>query len=674
MLNRVLNTKKTTSALRRPVKPSVQPKPSKQPPKPVVDIEVSDTKYPTFARFSSRMYAPTRKIIGREEDIRAIHAGLNRPEVPNVALLADAGVGKTSIVQQLAGEDTETLYYEVDLSRLGAEGNNQMAGRLKDFIKEVQDFKDEVDYNVVLFFDEFHLIIDQSPTAVEAFKPILGETAKYGIRLIIATTVEEFQKKVEPNEALNQRLQRILIKPPKRDVVLSILKSMVDKHTPGLVVEPGLFEHIIDYSERYLPSRQQPRKSVLILDSMLGWWRSYKTPLNRELLNDVMRQSTGINANWRVNIPNVERYLKSRVLGQDNAIDAIMHRLNISVADLSDETRPQASFLFTGPTGVGKTELAKALATTLFGTDRSMIRFDMSEFGEEGSLDAFREELTDKVSVNPYSVILFDEIEKADKRITRLLLQVLDDARLSNRNGREVVFNNAYIILTTNVGKEVYESKAHYSNDDLIERENEETKMKALMNSVKDINDKVLSNQVMNIDSGDTKPKNSADMMEHIDVIRKSLEANPTFPTEVLNRLNAIIPFNPLNDEIRIRVARMGLTKLAKTLERKHGVHVTFSSSVVAYIVNEIGSRDTNSGGGRGVKLTIENMVTSEIAKYINMYPNIKNIGVIVEGVGRTDSKTVLKGRSHVVVGRHVSSPTERQTLMQRNTPMKRGL
>lgn len=674
MLNRVLNTKKPTSALRPRIKPSVQTKTSKQPPKPVVDIEVSDTKYPTFARFSSRMYAPTRKIIGREEDIRAIHAGLSRPEVPNVALLADAGVGKTSIVQQLAGEDTETLYYEVDLSRLGAEGNNQMAGRLKDFIKEVQDFKDEVDYNVVLFFDEFHLIIDQSPTAVEAFKPILGETAKYGIRLIIATTVEEFQKKVEPNEALNQRLQRILIKPPKRDVVLSILKSMVDKHTPGLIVEPGLFEHIIDYSERYLPSRQQPRKSVLILDSMLGWWRSYKTPLNRELLNDVMRQSTGINANWRINIANVERYLKSRVLGQDNAINAIMHRLNISVADLSDETRPQASFLFTGPTGVGKTELAKALATTLFGTDRSMIRFDMSEFGEEGSLDAFREELTDKVSVNPYSVILFDEIEKADKRITRLLLQVLDDARLSNRNGREVVFNNAYIILTTNVGKEVYESKAHYTNDDLIERENEEVKMKALMNSVKDINDKVLSNQVMNIDSGDTKPKNSADMMEHIDVIRKSLEANPTFPTEVLNRLNAIIPFNPLNDEIRIRVARMGLTKLAKTLERKHGVHVTFSSSVVAYIVNEIGSRDTNSGGGRGVKLTIENMVTSEIAKYINMYPNIKNIGVIVEGVGRMDSKTVLKGRSHVVVGRHVSSPTERQTLMQRNTPMKRGL
>lgn len=645
------------------------------PTKKVEPVVIQDTLYPNFARYSTQMHAPTRPVVGRQDEIRAIHAGLNRPEVPNIALLGEPGVGKTSIVRQLAGEDIETLYFEVDLARLGADGDNRMAGRLKEYIKEAQEFQREVKRNVVLFLDEFHQIIDQSPTAVEAIKPILAESGTYNVRIIVATTVEEFQKKVEPNEALNQRLQRIQIKQPNRETVLTILKGMADKHVSGVVVEPGLFEHIVDYSERYLPSQQQPRKSILLFDSMIGWNRTYGTALNRELLNDVVRKSTGINANWRVNIPNVEAYLKSRVMGQDTAIDVLLHRLNLSVADLTDDTRPQASFLFTGPTGVGKTELAKALASALFGSDRSMIRFDMSEFGEEGNLDVFREELTDKVSANPYSVILLDEIEKAHKSITRLLLQVLDDARLSNRNGREVVFNNAYIILTTNVGKEVYASKAHYSNDDIHEkqaRDNGESKMETLMESVKDMNDAVLTTGQVTVDKGKSKT-NGSDMMEHIEVIRKSLESSSSFPTEILNRLDSIIPFNPLNDEVRIRVARLGLTKLAKMLERKHGVKVTISSTVVAYVVNEIGSRDTSSGGGRGVKRTIENMVTAEVAKYINIHPNVKNIGVIVEGVGRTDSKTVLKGRSYVVVGRHVSSPTERQTLTQRNTPMKRG-
>lgn len=305
-------------------------------------------------------------------------------------------------------------------------------------------------------------------------------------------------------------------------------------------------------------------------------------------------------------------------MGQDLAIRMLMARLNVSLANLTDDTKPQGSFLFSGATGVGKTELAKALAFCLFGSERSMIRFDMSEYAEENMLSVFRERLTEKVWANPYSVILLDEIEKGHSSVTRLLLQVLDDARLSNRHGREVVFNNAYIILTTNVGQEAFETIAKINRDEHDE-----------------------------------------DLTEYMDVIIKALRSADGFPPELINRFDTIVPFNPLNENSRRTIAKIQLKKLYDTIYRKHGIEIHYSTDVIKYLIDENGDNKTIAGGGRGVKRLIERDITAPVASFINANPNVKHIGITTSGYARVDDKTRLRSEMRIEVGQYKSVPKQ---------------
>lgn len=586
-------------------------------------------KYPMLAKYADFIDKPERPVLGRDREIRRLLASLNRAELSNAFLLGDAGSGKTMLVKGAAMLDQKRLYVEVDLSKMsaseqGEDGAVQMASRIKTLFDEASRYKDEQQLRakkdgakaveLVMFIDEFHLLVQLSPAAAQSIKPILAESGRRGIKIIAATTFAEFHEYVEKDQALMQRLQRINIREPDKKVVLSILKSIARAHkVADDIYDDQLFELIYEYSNRYIPADSQPRKSILMLDSMIGWFRTYpgEFRMDRHLLAEVIHDNSGVKVTFEIDGRAIERELNNRVYSQRFAMKVLEQRLQIAVADLHDKSRPISSFLFSGPTGSGKTETVKGLAHLLFGDDKAMIRFDMSEYALQNSLDRFREELTSRVWNQAHSVVLFDEIEKADPAITRLLLQVLDDGRLSNKQGREVSFLNTYIILTTNAGSEIYNNIAHYATDD----------------------------------------EGEGGMSEYNKVIRRSLIAHESFAPEIINRMNAIIPFQPLSHTTYEKIILNKLKKLQEEVFRVHGVQVMLHQDVVKYLVYEDADVDTDSGGARGLVARMDSEVVSPLSRYINKHPDAKSIGVHVKGRMAFQHKDVLKSEAQIEVG-----------------------
>ena len=591
--------------------------------------------YPSLKQYTHLVHKPERPVLGREREMKSVLASLSRPEVSNAFLVGDPGSGKTMLVQGVANKDTDRMYLEVDLAKMassdhaGEDGALQMGVRVKELFNEAEQYRNDMlrreelepkfkAKELVLFMDEFHLIIQLSQSATQAIKPALAQSGVRGIKVIAATTYDEFHEFVSKDQALVERLQRINITAPSKEVTISILKSIARRYDiDQYVSDSTIYELIVDYSNRYIPANSQPRKSVLLLDAMIGWHRAFKRKIDRSLLADVVYESSGVQVTFKVDARAIQHKLNRRVLSQKFAVSMIEQRLQIAVADLHDKSKPMSSFLFTGSTGVGKTEMAKALAELLFDDERSLIRFDMSEYGNADSLDRFRHEVTMQVWNRSHSIVLFDEVEKADPSITRLMLQVLDDGRLTDENGRIVSFANTYIILTTNAGSEIYKSIASYLKEDEAE--------------------------------GDGV--NNSALADYDKVIRSSLIADSSFSPELINRVDKIIPFRPLSVETHERIMKKRLSELVQTVYDKHGVSMTLSKDVPDYLIFEGLDDSTDAGGARGLmsRLTVE--VTSAVARYINLHPDVKNIGVTVEGEMAYRDKEKLRSQAKILVG-----------------------
>lgn len=523
----------------------------------------------------------------------------------------------TALVQGMMASDTESDYMEVDLSRMIANVNdkNEMATRLKDLFSQVIDYREVTGHKVVLFIDEFHQVVQLSDAAVEALKPMLADSGTRGVRVIAATTYEEFRKWISPNLPLVERLQRINLTQPNKEVCVAILRSLSQQYgVEHQFKDDHMFELIYEYTNRYVPAASQPRKSILLLDSMIGWHRSEGRRIDHSLLADVIHEQEGINVAFRVDARRIKESLDKRVLSQQFATTVLEQRLQICVADLNDKTKPMSSFLFTGSSGVGKTEMTKALAELLFDDDRNLIRMDMTEYANSDSLERFRSELTNKVWTHPYSIILMDEIEKACSEVTRILLQVLDDGRLIDDNNREVTFTNAYIILTTNAGSEVYRNISQYNID--------------------------------NDGSG-------KEMKKYNKLIRASITkttGNNRFPPELLGRIDCIVPFQPLSEETMKKIARNKLLKLRNMVATKHDVKLSVDPRIVKYLVEDNLDTDSDSGGARTVVAKLESEVTMAVARYINENPEEKQIRVYVEGELASENKNRLTSNAYVNV------------------------
>ncbi|BCW06812.1 ATPase AAA [Arthrobacter sp. NtRootA1] len=566
--------------------------------------------YPLLSKLSDPLKRAEREIVGREHEKLQLLASMSRPELCNALLLAEAGTGKTALVQATMAADAERLYLEVDPSRMISEAgdSDRMAAMLKGFFDEAEHFVADEKQELVLFIDEFHQIIQLSDAAVEAVKPVLAASGARGIRIIAATTYDEFHRHIAPNQPLVERLQRINLTPPDQETTIRILQGMAEHYdVADQFYDDHIYRQIYEYTERYMPASSQPRKSILVLDSMVGWHRLTKRALDRDLLSDVLQESLGVNVAFKVDGAKIKEQLDSKVFSQDLATRAVARRLQLSVADLNDKGRPEASLLFTGSTGVGKTELAKQLARLLFGDDqRHLIRFDMSEYAQDSSMDLFRSELTKRVWDLSHAVLLFDEVEKASAMVTRLLLQVLDDGRLSDDNNREVSFLNTYIVMTTNAGSEIYKTIAQYAADDT--------------------------------GSGEQ-------LLKYDKLIRRSItetSADNRFPPELLGRIDAIVPFQPLSEDTQRKIVRNKLRHMVQEVLIKHNVRVDIDQRVLQYLIDDKGDTDSNAGGARGAVAKMTDEVTTGVATFINEHPSERRIRIDVVGELASDHKDML--------------------------------
>lgn len=894
----------------------------------------------------------------------------------------------TVLVQSCMEDDPARIYLEVDMAKMISDLSNpeEMAARLKALFDEAEAFSKSEGREVVLFIDEFHQVVQLSAAAVEALKPLLAASGSRGIKVIAATTYDEFDAHIASNLPLVERLARINIPQTNRRVTIEILKAMAQKYgvDQGMISE-SLYEQIFDYTNRYVPASVQPRKSIRVLDAMVGRHRYLGEPMDKKLLATVLKVEFGVEVEINVDATAIKAELDKRVFSQDFATTSIARRLQLCVAGLNDPDKPQASLLLTGSSGVGKsttdstripvfsedgsvawkragdlvvgdyvfardgsptkvlgvfpqgerdvyrvtfgdgrtldvsdnhlwavypynerggyhgptiystqtlmrkglmgtldsgqrfmkyavpmnqpvqwpmadlpvdpyalgvliangwfmgrdlslysdideeivdrvgqaigaaswdqprgtyswcfrtdklldnkekqqirkadvlvgsaseligvhelsvfipeqylassieqrwalvqglfdcdgyideydhcrisygteskqlaenirtlllslgvqcwikqheprkgllstteyevrvmagfsdesrffrldrkkrlvieghhrssrviekmfdyvdirsiekldakesmtciyvdndehlyqagdfivthnTEVTKQLAKILFGDDqRHLVRFDMSEWGRDDSVDLFREELARHVWATSHCVLLFDEIEKASPLVVRLLLQVLDDGRLSDKDGRQVSFLNTYIVLTTNAGSEIYRTIGEYNADD---HGSEET--------MRDY-EKIIETSIKSEDGG-------------------------KFPPELLGRIDAIVPFQPLSRATLRKIMTKKLAEMITDVKRKHGIHVTVDGRVLEFLVEDEARSDSDSGGARDMVRRMQRFVTTEIAAFINEHPHERNIAVSIEGTLRSEDVSILKSDARVVV------------------------
>ena len=422
-------------------------------------------------------------LVGREDEIQRVIQILGRRRKNNPMLVGDPGVGKSAIVEGIAikivtGDIPPSLadkrLISLDLGSIvaGTKYRGDFEKRLKSIINEVAANPD-----VILFIDEFHTIVGAggasgSLDAANMLKPAL---ARGDIQCIGATTLDEFRKIVEKDGALDRRFQKIMVEHTDIQHSISILdrlKTNYEKHHNVIYTDEAI-EACVRMSDRYITDRCLPDKAIDAMDeagSMVRLKNPKKTGhVTAEDVASIISKMTGI-PSGRIaegegnKLMKMRAKLQGRIIGQDDAIDKVVRAIQRNRAGIKDPGKPIGTLLFFGPTGVGKTQLAKALAEYLFDSEENMVRLDMSEYMEKFNVSrligappgyvGFEEggQLSERVRRKPYCVVLLDEIEKAHPDVFNVLLQVMDEGRLTDSNGRTVSFRNTIVIMTSNVG------------------------------------------------------------------------------------------------------------------------------------------------------------------------------------------------------------------------------
>ena len=425
-------------------------------------------------------------VVGRESEIARVIEILGRRKKNNPMLIGEPGVGKSAIVEGIAlkiasGDISAALakkrLISLDIASVvaGTKFRGDFEKRLKAIIKEVSENPD-----LILFIDEFHTIVGAggaqgSLDAANMLKPAL---ARGEIQCIGATTMDEFTKIVEKDGALDRRFQKIVVEATSVKESIDILRHLQPHYEEfhHVTYADDAVEAAVRLTDRYITDRSLPDKALDALDEAgsmvrlnLAKQRSRSNEVSAEDIAAVVSKMTGVPVTKIAEsegnrLMKMKQRLRERIIGQDEAVDTVVRAIQRNRAGLKDPNRPIGTFLFFGPTGVGKTQLARSLAEYLFDSEENLVRIDMSEYMEKFSVSrligappgyvGYEEggQLSERVRRKPYCVVLLDEIEKAHPDIFNLLLQVMDEGRLTDSNGRTVNFKNTIVIMTSNIG------------------------------------------------------------------------------------------------------------------------------------------------------------------------------------------------------------------------------
>lgn len=452
-------------------------------------------KTPALDKFSRDLTKLAREgaidpVIGRDKELSRVVQILSRRTKNNPCLIGEAGVGKTAVAEGVAALIASSGVPDgIKMHRLCALDLSAMVAGAKyrgDFEERIKSVLDEVVRcgNIILFIDEVHTIVGTGSAegAVDASNILKPQLARGEIQIIGATTTEEYRRFIEKDSALERRFQSVLIEEPTPEAAIDILKGIRERYEAfhRVKISDGAVEAAVRLSTRYLTERRLPDKAIDLMDeacskkviakkadAQAGFCGTVKA----EDVAAVLKLYTGVSAGEiehgeSERLLRLEEKLKQRVVGQDKAISAVAKAVRRSRAGLRDPKKPVGTFLFTGPSGVGKTELAKALAEALFGDEKALIRFDMSEYNDKSAVNKLigsppgyvgyedGGKLTEAIRRHPYSVVLFDEIEKADAGIYNLFLQLMDDGFITDSEGRKANFRSSVVIMTSNIGAE----------------------------------------------------------------------------------------------------------------------------------------------------------------------------------------------------------------------------
>ncbi len=450
---------------------------------------------------------PAADIIGFDKEIKSMIETLSRKDRANLIIIGETGVGKTSLIngflKKIKDESMPNSLkslYPVELDLISIAQRVSYKGELEDrFDKVVKELSNH--NNPLLIIENFHRIMDKQ-SVLYGILPILKRSlAKNHIQIIVTSTIDGYTKDIEKDKELLSLCEKITVEEPVEELADEILRSKVPtyKEFHGIDVCDGVERDIVRLAKRYMPEKRLPSSAIDLLDRAMASAKiaaelsentTERTKLEKEFVKDVIAYSTGlpignIQSEEREKLSNAEDILHRRVVGQNHAVKSILDAIYESRSGLNKKGQPMGSFFFLGPTGTGKTELAKSLAEFLFNDETSILRFDMSEYKEEHSVALLYgappgyvgyEEgglLVNQIRQHPYSVVLFDEIEKAHRSVFDLFLQILDEGKLHDRLGRVGDFSNALIIFTSNIGSDYifksFENKHIPTHDEMLE-------------------------------------------------------------------------------------------------------------------------------------------------------------------------------------------------------------
>lgn len=564
-----------------------------------------ESDYPNLFRYgriltdNSKAYKRD-SLIGRNNEVQRVLQILARRNKNNPCLIGEAGVGKTAIVEGIAdlfmnNNVPDSLKHKhifaLDLTSMlsGAKYRGDFEERIKLCLDEAVNAE-----NIILFIDEIHTIVGAGAAegAIDAANIMKPQLARGEVQIIGATTIDEYRTSIEKDKALERRFQPVIIEEPSQESAVEIINGIKNDYEKfhGVTIDEKAVKYAVKLSSIYITERFLPDKAIDVIDEACSSAKmnKFRNPciVNQNDVLTVISSKTGIpiskiTSNEADRLRNLENELSKRITGHKNAVEQISNAVRRSRSGLCNSKRPVASFLFTGPTGTGKTELAKALAECVYGSESSMIRLDMSEYMEKHSVSKIigappgycgyndgNRTLCEKVKRQPYSLILLDEIEKADNDVLNILLQLLDEGIITDSSMNKTNFRNCIIIMTSNVGANELISKTSIGFSE--------------------------SN------------RNS-----HQNLIREMICER--FSPEFINRIDEIIVFNKLNQSELIEIGRNIINSLKKRAE-SIGINLEFTENIIKTVSL---SEDTEKYGARPIRRKVTELIENKLSNMI---------------------------------------------------------